>query len=138
MSLERAAGQTTVIARRWDRLAAWLLLAMLVSALPTGAATLTLPPINESPTGQQLTGKFVWFDLVTDDLSATRIRDARAKDDLRRLGQRRKRDDVAPHHTDRRVDDDGRTNFPQRRDRPVCVQYGRRGQNRHDKHSMHR
>jgi hypothetical protein len=33
---------------------------------------ITLPPITEKPTGQQYPGKFVWFDLLTDDVAAVK------------------------------------------------------------------
>jgi predicted enzyme related to lactoylglutathione lyase len=36
------------------------------------ACGLTLPPITEEPTGQQHIGKFVWFDLLTDDVAAAK------------------------------------------------------------------
>jgi len=36
------------------------------------ACGLTLPPITEQPTGQQHTGKFIWFDLLTDDVAAVK------------------------------------------------------------------
>lgn len=31
---------------------------------------LPVPPVSSTPTGTQLTGKFVWFDLVTEDVTA--------------------------------------------------------------------
>ena len=36
------------------------------------ACGLTLPPITEQTTGQQHTGKFIWFDLLTDDVAAVK------------------------------------------------------------------
>ncbi len=33
---------------------------------------ITLPPITEKPTGQQHIGKFVWFDLLTDDVASVK------------------------------------------------------------------
>jgi predicted enzyme related to lactoylglutathione lyase len=41
--------------------------ASLASALPP-----KLPAINQTPTGQQLTGKLTWFDLLTDDIGAAK------------------------------------------------------------------
>jgi hypothetical protein len=64
----------------------WLLLAAAVVLAPCAAVSLApcaafslvacaagaqpLPPINAGHSGAALTGKFVWFDLVTDDLDA--------------------------------------------------------------------
>jgi predicted enzyme related to lactoylglutathione lyase len=39
-------------------------------ALLLGACAPTLPPITETPTGQHHPGKFVWFDLVSEDPEA--------------------------------------------------------------------
>jgi predicted enzyme related to lactoylglutathione lyase len=43
------------------------LTASLVQALPP-----TLPAINQAPTGQQLTGKLTWFDLLTDNVATAK------------------------------------------------------------------
>ena len=48
----------------------WLLLAIVLTVAQAIAAAPALPPINDSNTGLALTGKFVWFDLVTDDVDA--------------------------------------------------------------------
>ena len=34
---------------------------------------LELTPVTESPTGIHLTGKFVWNDLLSDDLAAAKV-----------------------------------------------------------------
>lgn len=50
----------------------WLLLAaFLACALPAAGAPV-LPPVNESATDFALTGKWVWFDLVTDQIDVSR------------------------------------------------------------------
>jgi uncharacterized protein len=50
----------------------WLLLAAALTLAPLAAGVLVLPPVNDSTTGIALTGKFVWFDLVTDQIDASR------------------------------------------------------------------
>jgi predicted enzyme related to lactoylglutathione lyase len=51
----------------------WLLAAAaLLCPLPAPAAVPVLPPVNDVGTGLALTGKFVWFDLVTDRIDAAR------------------------------------------------------------------
>ncbi len=47
------------------------LIAFLWILYPTGCG-ITLPPITEQPTGQQHFGRFVWFDLLTDDVAAVK------------------------------------------------------------------
>lgn len=47
------------------------LLLLVVVLVPAAAGAQQLPPINVAHSGAALTGKFVWFDLVTDDLGAT-------------------------------------------------------------------
>ncbi|WP_455221324.1 VOC family protein [Kaarinaea lacus] len=45
----------------------FLLFVFFIFPLPSISAPL-LPPLNSTPTGKQLTGKFIWFDLATDKL----------------------------------------------------------------------
>ena len=56
--------------RTWTR-PAYALLSIAVSAC---AAGVTVPPLTPTPTGTEQVGKFVWFDLLTDDVqSVTRF-----------------------------------------------------------------
>ena len=57
----------------------WYLLAILVLGLSfvalSGCASSgvgVIPPVTQQPTGQEKTGKFVWFDLLTDDVEAAK------------------------------------------------------------------
>jgi predicted enzyme related to lactoylglutathione lyase len=56
MSIVRFAG------RRWYAVLAVFL------AIPIGAASAELPPLNDPPTNVRLPGKFVWVDLLTPDV----------------------------------------------------------------------
>ena len=40
-----------------------------LTAIAAGAVPSNLPPINQTPTGLQLTGKLIWFDLLTDNIA---------------------------------------------------------------------
>jgi predicted enzyme related to lactoylglutathione lyase len=51
---------------------AWLVPALASLALVAGCATSQLPPITQSATGELRVGKFVWFDLLTEDVAAAR------------------------------------------------------------------
>lgn len=46
-----------------------LILVIFLSQLIAGCSTLKLPPVTSPPTGVHHQGKFVWFDLLTDDVS---------------------------------------------------------------------
>jgi len=47
--------------------------ALVLAALISGCQKpVVVPPITSTPTGKQLTGKFVWMDLVTGDVKAAR------------------------------------------------------------------
>ena len=50
----------------------WLLLAAVLSFAAPACGAPLLPPVNDASSGFALTGKFVWFDLVTDDIDAAR------------------------------------------------------------------
>jgi predicted enzyme related to lactoylglutathione lyase len=50
----------------------WLLLSAVLTLAPLAAGAPVLPPVNDASTGIALTGKFVWFDLVTDQIDASR------------------------------------------------------------------
>jgi predicted enzyme related to lactoylglutathione lyase len=50
----------------------WLLLAAVLTLAAPACAAPLLPPVNETGTGFTLTGKFVWFDLATDDIDRAR------------------------------------------------------------------
>jgi predicted enzyme related to lactoylglutathione lyase len=67
-------GVTTGGERREKRLGLTLGLCAAIVALGACASTepIRLPPVTETPTQLTLSGKFVWLDLVTDDLAATR------------------------------------------------------------------
>jgi uncharacterized protein len=43
-----------------------------LTASLASAAPPNLPPINQAPTGLQLTGKLTWFDLLTNDVAAAK------------------------------------------------------------------
>jgi predicted enzyme related to lactoylglutathione lyase len=49
-----------------------LLLAAILICAPFAAGAPLLPPVNDADTGLALTGKWVWFDLVTDQMEASR------------------------------------------------------------------
>jgi predicted enzyme related to lactoylglutathione lyase len=62
--------------RRRVTLLAWaflvgILCGLSVPAEGAGNAGWRLPALNASPTDRYIPGKFIWFDLVTDDLAAT-------------------------------------------------------------------
>ena len=42
--------------------------ALLAVAVSACAAGVTVPPLTPTPTGTEQVGKFVWFDLLTDDV----------------------------------------------------------------------
>lgn len=46
-----------------------LILVIFLSQLVAGCSTLKLPPVTSPPTGLHHQGKFVWFDLLTNDVS---------------------------------------------------------------------
>ena len=51
-------------------LGASLMLAGVLLPLQSISAAPILPPINATNTGEQLAGKFIWFDLATVDMAA--------------------------------------------------------------------
>jgi predicted enzyme related to lactoylglutathione lyase len=51
------------------RLLPTVILFIFLLQLIAGCSTLKLPPVTSPPTGVHLQGKFVWFDLLTDDVS---------------------------------------------------------------------
>jgi predicted enzyme related to lactoylglutathione lyase len=55
-----------------DLLLRWLLLAAVLTFARAAAGAPALPPVNDSNTALALTGKFIWFDLVTDEIDVTR------------------------------------------------------------------
>ncbi len=46
-----------------------LIIVFFLSQLTAGCSSLKLPPVTSPPTGVHHHGKFVWFDLLTDDVS---------------------------------------------------------------------
>lgn len=54
---------------KWITPFAWLL-GLLVLGGCASTRQATLPPITPNPTGQHQTGKFVWFDLLTENVAA--------------------------------------------------------------------
>lgn len=63
--------QSSAVARSARRAALAASLAA-VSACASTAPRITLNPVAASPTGVQRIGKFVWYDLVTDDVQAVK------------------------------------------------------------------
>ena len=45
--------------------------ALMVAVLLTACAAINLPPVSETPTNLQLSGKIVWYDLITDTPEAS-------------------------------------------------------------------
>ena len=45
-----------------------LLFAQIVAATPSTPALLSLPPLNDSDSGESISGKFIWYDLATTEL----------------------------------------------------------------------
>lgn len=39
----------------------------------TGSGSVPLPPVTQNPTGQYQVGKFVWFDLLSEDIPAAKM-----------------------------------------------------------------
>jgi predicted enzyme related to lactoylglutathione lyase len=61
--------QINLISRQELFLVPALILVVLLSQLVAGCSRLKLPPVTSPPTGVHHQGKFVWFDLLTDDVS---------------------------------------------------------------------
>ena len=55
--------------RGW-KCARWVVLAVAVSACAVRGGGVTVPPLTPAPTGTHQVGKFVWFDLLTNDVPA--------------------------------------------------------------------
>jgi predicted enzyme related to lactoylglutathione lyase len=70
-TLKRAIGNRTLARLLWVTAAAVVIFSASISACTT-TQNYRLPAITPQPSHQEMQGKFVWFDLVTEDVSAAK------------------------------------------------------------------